>query len=345
MDPRIYWTGLAGLALTSFALTALVRRYALSKALLDVPNARSSHAAATPRGGGLAIVLTLLVGGVVLCTVESAPWHLCVALLGAGSLVALVGWLDDLGHVAARWRLVAHSLAAIWALYWLGEVPVVGVFGLELGRGWIWQGVAIVYVIWLVNLYNFMDGIDGIAGIEAVTVAIGIVIVILVSGRGVESAPSSFAAILAASALGFLVWNFPKAWIFMGDVGSGFLGMTFGVLSLQAGLISAELFWSCLILLGVFVVDATWTLWRRLLRGDRIHEAHRSHAYQHAARRLGHHFGVSSAVGALNLIWLLPIACLAAVGAMEGIVLLGVAYAPLCALAWYFDAGVPEVVP
>jgi len=147
---------------------------------------------------------------------------------------------------------------------------------------------------------------------------------------------------LAAAVLGFLLWNFPPARIFMGDAGSGFLGIVLGVLSLQAAWTNPLLLWAWLILLGVFIVDATLTLLRRLLRGEKVYEAHRSHAYQYASRRFGRHLPVTMAVAALNLVWLLPLAMLVAVGWLDGLLGVLVAYAPLVVLAWRFDAGRAE---
>jgi Fuc2NAc and GlcNAc transferase len=139
--------------------------------------------------------------------------------------------------------------------------------------------------------------------------------------------------------LGFLFWNFPPAKIFMGDAGSGFLGMAIGVISLQAAWASPDLFWAWLILLGVFIVDATVTLLRRLLRGEKIYEAHRSHAYQFASRRYGRHLPVTLAVAAINLFWLFPLAASVVLWSIDGVLALTVAYIPLLLLASKFNAG------
>jgi Fuc2NAc and GlcNAc transferase len=149
---------------------------------------------------------------------------------------------------------------------------------------------------------------------------------------------------LATSVLGFLCWNFPPARIFMGDAGSGFLGIILGLLSLQAAWLSQELLWMWLILLGVFVVDATVTLMRRLLRGDKVYEAHRSHAYQFAARRFGRHLPVTLAVIAINLFWLLPVAASVVLWEVDGALALVLAYIPLVLLAIKFHAGELEAV-
>lgn len=128
----------------------------------------------------------------------------------------------------------------------------------------------------------------------------------------------------------------------MGDAGSGFLGIVLGLFSLQAAKVSPEFFWSWLILLGVFIVDATWTLFRRLLRGDKVHQAHRSHAYQHAARYYGGHKPVTLVVGAINLCWLTPLSIAVGLSKLDGIFGVILAYFPLTLLAIKFNAGEQE---
>lgn len=333
---------IVSLAVLAWFLTALLRRYALVRSLLDVPNARSSHSLPTPRGGGVAIVVAFLVG---LCLAFFAGLgiaaELFYALLGAGLGIALLGFLDDHGHIAARWRLLGHFLAAAWALYWLGGLPPLVVFGGLLQLSWIGHVLAAFYLVWILNLYNFMDGIDGIASVEAVCVCLGgALLYALVDAPAATDVPL---LILAAAVLGFLIWNFPPARIFMGDAGSGFLGIVMGIFSLQAGWIEPVLFWAWLILLGVFIVDATLTLLRRLLRGERVYEAHRSHAYQYASRRMGRHLPVTLGVAIINLAWLLPLAVSVALGWLDGLVGVAVAYAPLLVLAWLLGAGTAEV--
>ncbi|MDD3651790.1 glycosyltransferase family 4 protein [Immundisolibacter sp.] len=334
------WLVLPAVAALAWWLTGAMRRYALARRLLDIPNARSSHTTPTPRGGGVAIVTSFLLAVPWLAASGIVHWRSAWALLGAGAGCALLGFLDDHGHIAARWRLLGHFAAAGWALYWLGGAPPLTLFGHTLAAGWLAAGLAALYLVWLLNLYNFMDGIDGIAGVEAIGVCLGAAGVSLLAGCGPAGVWPPL--LLAGAAAGFLVWNFPPARIFMGDAGSGFLGITLGILSLQAALAQPRLLWSWLILLGVFVVDATFTLLRRLLRGERVYEAHRSHAYQHAARRLGRHRPVTLAVAAIDLGWLLPIAAWVATGGLDGGVGLLVAYAPLLALAVWLRAGQPE---
>jgi len=326
----------------AFGLTAVLRQYALRRQLLDVPNARSSHVVPTPRGGGVAIVVVMLGLLPLLWWYEAANASLVWALLGAGLLVALIGFADDHGHIAARWRLLGHFVAALWALAWLGGLPPLTLFGMTLALGWLGNLLGLLFLVWMLNLYNFMDGIDGIASIQAISVCLGALVcyafVVLSDGTRLGDVE----LLLAAAVAGFCCWNFPRARIFMGDAGSGFLGIVLGVLALGAAWAVPQLFWSWLILLGVFVVDATFTLLRRLLRGEAVYQAHRSHAYQVAARRFGRHVPVTVAVGLINLGWLLPWAVWVASGGVEGATALVIAYLPLLCLCIWLHAGAAE---
>ncbi|ATE78967.1 MraY family glycosyltransferase [Pseudomonas frederiksbergensis] len=320
----------------SFSLTWALRHYALSRSLMDIPNARSSHSVPTPRGGGVAIVLAFTLALGMLLFAGLMPSSPFLAIAGAGALIALIGFMDDHGHIAARWRLLGHFVASMWLLFWLGGLPAVEIWGETFDLGWLGHVLAAFYLVWLLNLYNFMDGIDGIASVEAICVCLGACLLYWVGGAtDLVWAP----LLLAVSVAGFLFWNFPPARIFMGDAGSGFLGIVLGGLSLQAAWFSADFLWGWLILLGVFIVDATFTLFRRLLRGDKVYEAHRSHAYQFASRRFGKHLPVTAAVGAINLIWLLPIALGVTHYGLDGSLGLILAYAPLLVLAIKFRAG------
>lgn len=324
----------------SFFLTYLLRRYALATSMIDIPNARSSHSIPTPRGGGVAIVVVYLVLLLYLVFNTEAAQGVVIALGGSGLVIALVGFLDDHGHVAARWRLLAHFSGAAWALFWLPAAPSLQMFGMSLTLSWVLYPLGALFLVWLLNLYNFMDGIDGIASIEAITVCVGGALILWVLGYPEQMV---LPLALAASVAGFLIWNFPPARIFMGDAGSGFLGIALGVLTLAAALTEPQLLWSWLILLGVFIVDATYTLIRRLARGDKVYEAHRSHAYQYASRRYGAHLPVTLAVLAINVLWLWPLAVLVGLGYIEGLVGVVLAYAPLVGLAVRYQAGALEI--
>jgi Fuc2NAc and GlcNAc transferase len=333
----MHWLVVVAVVAIAVAGTGLMRHYAVTRSVLDIPNSRSSHTVPTPRGGGVAVVIAFLTGLVAMLAIRPASPALVVALMGSGALVATVGFIDDHRHLPARWRLSAHFVAAAWALAWLGGLPPISIGGGLQELGIVGHLLAAVALVWLLNLYNFMDGIDGIAGIEAVTVCAGAIVVYAAS----HDATGAWypAALLGAATLGFLMWNFPPAKIFMGDAGSGFLGMTLGVLALDAAIRRPEWLWSWIILLGTFVVDATVTLLFRLSRGEKLYEAHRSHAYQHAAHRYRSHRRVTLAVGAINLVWLLPIALLAGSGRVDGLLAMVVAYVPLVWVAITYRAG------
>lgn len=336
------WWSLLLAFLASFLLTAALRRYALRRQLLDVPNARSSHVAPTPRGGGLAFVLTLALATGAQASLGLIAGSLAWAVLGSGLVVALLGFVDDHGHIAARWRLLGHFAAAGWALFWLGGLPAVSVFDWTLQPGWLALVVTLFFLVWMLNLYNFMDGIDGIASIEAVCVCLGALCCYAVVPAAGTAPLGRVECLLIAAVAGFACWNFPRARIFMGDAGSGFLGITLAVLAVHAAWVKPVLLWSWLILLGVFIVDATFTLLRRLLRGEAVYQAHRSHAYQVAARRLGQHIPVTQSVAVINVVWLLPWALGVASGRVDGAVATFIAYVPLAGLCIWLRAGKPE---
>jgi Fuc2NAc and GlcNAc transferase len=334
---NVYWLWLAAV-LASFLLTWVVMRIAEERRLLDVPNERSSHAHPVPRGGGVAIVLTFMMSMLIATGFWTSDGTLLAAILGGGALVALIGLFDDFRDVSVEWRLALHVLSALWGLYWLGGIPE----GLLPGApSALIQVLGIVSIVWLINLYNFMDGIDGLASIEAVTVCLGGVVLYTCSPTGdMAWIPP---AMMLASTVGFLVWNYPPARIFLGDAGSGFLGFMMAVFCVHAAHLDFTLFWAWLILLGVFIVDSFVTLIRRALRRQHLRTSHRSHAYQFASRKHRGHAAVSLAVGAINLVWLLPMALLVAMGRVPPIPALLIAYLPLIGLAFHFKAGAAEL--
>lgn len=324
----------------SLYMTGVIRRYALAKNIIDIPNSRSSHSIPTPRGGGVAIVLTFLLGCPFLAFYDVIAVSVAMALVTAAGGVALVGFLDDHGHVAARWRLLGHFSAAVLCVYSLGGLPPLFFFGIQVDLGWFGAMAAVLYLVWMLNLYNFMDGIDGLASVEAVSASCGAAIIFWLLGYHNLAWPP---LLLSATLVGFLYWNFPPARIFMGDAGSGFLGLILGMFSLMSAWSDSKFLWVWLILLGVFIVDATLTLFRRFLRREKVYEAHRSHAYQFAARYFNSHRVVTLSVISINAFWLFPIALSVALFDLDGFVGMLLAYAPLLLLAFKFHAGQMEL--
>ncbi len=323
----------------SLLLTGVIRAVALRGELLDVPNQRSSHTVPTPRGGGLAFVAAFLAGIVYLLLCGFfGPDRFPLFLVVTSLLVAGIGFWDDLRPLPARYRFTVQVVAAclmVWAESRGGGA----------GSGFrfpfipfpLLAAVLVLAVVWSLNLFNFMDGIDGLAASEGVFVAGGAAWLLALRGNAAAGLPLMM---LAAACLGFLIWNWPPAGIFMGDVGSGFLGFVLAALALETSIFSTLLPVSCwLILPAVFLTDTTITLLRRMGRGEKWYAAHRSHAYQHAAIIYRSHLRVTLAVLALDLFWLLPLSSLCVILPRFGGLITVVAYLPLTILALKFKAG------
>jgi Fuc2NAc and GlcNAc transferase len=324
------------LFVSSALITAGVRAFLVRHGVMDLPNARSSHAVPVPRGGGVAIVAVFLSAVVWLLLKQAIPAKLVWALLGGGLAIAVVGLADDRFKLTPWPRLAVHSLAAAWAVWSLDSMRPLQFGGGNSFGAWVSRGVAFIGLIWLTNLFNFMDGIDGLAGMEAVCVSgLGAILLFL---NGLPSY-ARVSSTLAAASFGFLVWNWPPAKIFMGDVGSGFLGFTLGVLALFSSKAGPELIWPWLILLAAFFVDATVTLLRRMFSRARWYEAHRSHAYQHAAQATGSHAKVTLAVAVINVGWLFPLAWAALRYPTAAPALAAVAVIPLLYITIRFEGG------
>ncbi|MES2884939.1 MAG: glycosyltransferase family 4 protein [Pseudomonadota bacterium] len=325
--------------LLAWVLTWAMRRFALSRNLLDIPNARSSHQVATPRGGGAAIVLAFSALVVLCFALGLTSAKIAAALLLGGAVVAIAGFMDDRSPLSPRVRLLAHASAGLLAVLLLGAVP-----GLPLPGGfwaWGWFGVplSLVGVIWCINLYNFMDGIDGLAAVEAVCLALGAQLALFAIGADVSPLLLGW----AAAALGYLYWNWPPAKIFMGDVGSGWLGFLIAAFLLLTGPAGLNA-WVWLILFAVFLVDANWTLMVRWRRGEKLSDAHRNHSYQKASRLAGGHRPVTITVVLINVFWLWPLAAAAALYPAQGLWLALLAMLPLLWLAMHYRGGVPDTV-
>lgn len=306
---------LAALAATLFA-TGWVRTTLLRHRVLDRPNHRSSHSAPTPRGGGIAVIgvlaLLLLTAPAVLPAVPTGHWLVLAGLL----ILAALGWIDDLKNLSPSLRL---SVQAACVFVGLAALPDGAVFQ-GLVPLWLDRALAALIWLWFVNLYNFMDGIDGMTGTQSAAIGIGLMVVAGVGGDGYTLA---VAAALTGAALGFLRWNWHPARIFLGDVGSVPLGFLIGWLLLSQAANGA---WDVALILPLYyLADATATLLRRLLRGDKVWQAHREHFYQQAVRGVGSHARVVGNILAVNaLLIMLAVASpkLAAVAAAIAVVAL-----------------------
>ena len=287
-----------GWLLGSFLITVLLVRgaigYARRRGMLDQPGQRRSHRMPTPRGGGIGIVVAMLVclPGVLYGSPAAWPAGVIAGLWVALILVALAGWWDDHHPLPVLPRLGAQMLA-------------VGLFSCSLlatGLSWWWLPLLLVCGVWSINLHNFMDGIDGLLAQQAIFVGAGLA---LLAWAATQPALMLAAAALAAAALGFWCFNRPPARIFMGDVGSGSVGLLVFVFSAMLWQIEHALLWPALILSSSFVVDASLTLLTRMLRGRRWYTAHREHLYQWLAR---YGAGTHARSGAAFLGWNLLVA-------------------------------------
>ena len=276
--------------------------------VLDYPNSRSSHDRPTARGGGVAIIITILL--VTLSLPEAWAARQTLALLSAALVLTVVSLIDDLKSVSAFWRLGCHAAAAItwlvtlWPLIAGGDSP---------GFGWIDFIRGILLLFWLAgytNAFNFMDGINGLAAGQAVVTGIGTAVIATLGAGGATEFPVLLSFLLAGAALGFLPHNFPRARMFMGDVGSAPLGFLLAALALW---IVVEYGWQFAVPLFLlhanFVLDTGITLARRVLRGERWHEAHREHFYQRLVRAGKSHTFVAGLEMGLQAIVLALMVC------------------------------------
>jgi len=259
--------------LVSLAATALsVRRlvgWLRKRQILDHPNERSSHSQPTPRGGGLAVTPVILLGWLVLAGLGVALSGQLIVMAGALALLVL-SWRDDRASLPARVRLLVHGAAVAAGLWALPDHQFVFQGLLPF---WADRLVAAILWVWFLNLFNFMDGIDGITGVETLCLSAGLMLM---------SPATEQSAVLAGAAIGFLIWNWHPAKIFLGDSGSVPLGYLLAWLLLR---LAAQGLWAAaLILPAYYLADATITITKRALRGEKIWQAHRQHFYQRAVQ-------------------------------------------------------------
>lgn len=319
----------------SALLTALIRLSAHRIQLMDTPVSRSAHVNPVPVGGGISIAA---------CTVLTISYFYGQGMIPANEFAALlaavpiacIGIVDDIRQLDIRWRIPAQLLTSVFVVYCLGNVPAIDFGFYLLPESLLLNLLAVIALVWLLNLFNFMDGIDGIAASELIAVNVLSLIFVIRSDNVLSFLSVSF----AASALGFLLWNWAPAKIFMGDVGSSFIGFTLGVMALLSLHHGSMTVWTWVLMLGVFIVDATLTLVRRFLSGQRWYEGHASHAYQNAARHYKSHAKVTITILLINFLWLGPLAWLSLQYPELGLGITIAGLLPLLFLARRFGAGV-----
>ncbi len=257
------------LLIISFTLTHLIKNYAIKKSFVAEVNERSSHTSPTPHGGGIAVAVTWFMGISYLFFINDIDSSLYFALL-AGVIISVVSFFDDLFELSAKVRLVAQTLVAVLGLYFLGGLEKIDLLFFSIDNQVLTNIFAFFMIVWFINLYNFLDGIDGYAGSEAIF--LGIAGFLLFGG--------SHFLVLVAAVLGFLVWNWHRAKIFMGDVGSTLLGYNVAIFTIYYANQEPTNLWIWIILFGLFWFDATFTLYRRYKNKEKLSQAHRKHAYQ-----------------------------------------------------------------
>jgi UDP-N-acetylmuramyl pentapeptide phosphotransferase/UDP-N-acetylglucosamine-1-phosphate transferase len=307
----LFAAGLLAVAAASFCATAVVLRLLRRHAILDHPNQRSSHAVATPVGGGLAVVPVVLVAWLMV-DVAVGKLEETILVIGCAVFLAAISWIDDVRGLPASLRFGVQLIAVLVVLTVSPAAPS-GLSGwlpgpMTAAAGLIW--------LWFINAFNFMDGIDGLAGTETASIGIGVALVAaLAAGQPTASLAATpmvwLGAMIAAAALGFLPWNWQPARLFLGDVGSITLGFLLGWLLVR---LAAEGQWAAaLILPFYYLCDATLTLARRTLRGEKPWQAHRDHYYQRAVTGGLSHAAVAGSVGLANAA-LIALAAMATAG-------------------------------
>lgn len=267
--------------------------------LLDKPNERSSHIAETPRAGGVGLLVAIPLAGAVLSPpANSLPWLLIASCFGVG----LLGFADDLLDLSPLTRLPLQIAIALFIAFQAVTAPNLGLISIGTVLA------AAIGIAFFTNLFNFMDGIDGLAATEGLFVSLSLGLFLKLGGFEHWAA---LCFLVAAGTLAFLIFNWPPARIFMGDVGSTLLGFYFAAIAAVVCLSGEFPFSVWLILTSGFWVDAIFTLARRALAGERLFSAHRSHAYQRLAVSWKSHGKVTLAYSAVNVFWLLPLAFLA----------------------------------
>ena len=299
MSPNALLLLLPASFLSAVVLVPIVRSILIRRSILDQPNERSSHSVPTPRGGGIAIAGVTLLSALLILGGDSWPPRKLVVFLASSLLVAVVGWLDDLYRLSNRVRSVASLSAAVLLIWQFGvfrEIPLPPAsVSIAPGLGFV---LSVLWIVGLTNAYNFMDGIDGIAGLQAVIGGLGLV------WLGYSSANIAVwlvALAAAGSAAGFLVHNWQPARIFMGDVGSTFLGFAFAALILDLTSHDSVLLLAGALLFWPFLFDTSFTFVRRLFRGERVFEAHRGHLYQRLVQTGMSHRTVTILYGCLSV--------------------------------------------
>jgi len=278
------------LLVLSFSLTYIVKEYAIKKSLVAQVNERSSHSTPTPHGGGISISITWFIGLIYLNSINQIDDTLFYALL-IGVVISVLSFFDDLYELSAKLRLIIQSLVALCSIIILNGLNIIDFGIFNITNQIITNVFAFFLIIWFINLYNFLDGINGYAGSEAVFLSLA----------GYILFGGDHFLVLAVAVLGFLYWNWNKAKIFMGDVGSTLLGYNIAVFTIYYSNQDSSNLWVWIILFSLYWFDATLTLIRRKLNNEKLSQAHKKHAYQRLNQSGWSHYKVTNTSIIVNI--------------------------------------------
>jgi len=326
------------LFLLSFFLTWSIKNIFKKLDVLAKPTSRGMHKTTTVSGGGIAVVITTLFCLIYFYYEMSLERDLYLSSLMGLIVIGLLGLIDDIKGISYRVRLFVHFFLAtiIVSLFFqslliktLYPLPVSGIFLFIF---------FVLFLVWFTNLYNFMDGINGLAVVQAISFFLSISLIL----NFYYPEDYFYFFSLVGIFLGFLYWNFPIAKVFLGDAGSGAIGIFISINLLYLFVLDVQLFWAGIILMSIFIVDATYTLFVRVFKGLPFYKAHNSHAYQKAAFKTQSHSKVTIAVFIINIFILLPLALIIFETNFNPLyIILGV-FSALSLVCFYYKAGTQE---
>ena len=311
--------------ITSIAVY-FIRYILIKNKLFDIPNNRSSHVKPTPRGGGTVIVVTLLLSIGVLALNKMIETDFSIGMLLGISLISTTGLIDDIKSLPVLIRVIMYVSTAVLSLYLIGVISHISINNYSINLGYFAYFFSTLFLVWLTNLYNFMDGTDGFAATQTICVALFCGL-LLFSSDNISLGIIFFCC--ASSTIGFLVFNWPPAKIFMGDSGSLFLGYAILVFIFQTNTSELISIWTWLIMLAFVLGDTTTTSLLRLFLVKRWYGSHRSNAYQNLARVLDNHLKVLLGIMIYHILWLMPLAIISITYPTYEMILFFPAYIPV----------------
>lgn len=317
---------LAGVILLSFVGSFVYLRIASKHGPYAIPNYRSLHRKVTPKGGGIIVAISALSGFAALYGREGLSVKYVMVLFFGGILVALAGFADDRFDIPARYRLAVQLAAALWICFWFRGLPPLDLGVARVNLGMVGHVILIVSLLWFYNLYNFIDGIDGMASSATIFTSLTMGFVMLSQK---QHTLALILWLLAAANIGFIVFNWPPAKMFLGDSGTSFVSYIFSAVLLVSLWNNAVSIWVWLIVFGCYLADTTTTTVTRALTVSQWYLPHRSHAYQNLARIWNNHLKVLLVVLSIDICWLLPLTLVALKYSDYAVIATLIAYVPL----------------